>query len=66
MQKSIKKVININDDLCIGCGACVVQCPTKTLYIDSNINKCRVHDQQKCGRKRCCEKVCPTKAIKIL
>ena len=55
----------IDEELCVGCGACVTLCPKKILYIQETSGKCKVSDELKCDRLRGCEKVCPVSAIKI-
>ncbi len=62
----MNQIVIINDDLCIGCGICAKICPTKILYIDKTINKCKITDETKCGKSGCCEKNCPQNAIKII
>ena len=61
----MNKTVIINEDLSIGCGACVELCPKKILFIDDSSSKCKVSDESKCDRLRGCEKVCPVEAIKI-
>ena len=61
----MKKIVEINEELCIGCGACVELCPKKILFIDKNTLKCVVKDEKKCDKLKGCERVCPTEAIKI-
>lgn len=61
----MKKNININNELCTGCGACVDLCPKNILFIDDKSGKCAVTDDAKCDRLRGCERVCPAGAIKI-
>ncbi|MBN1621276.1 MAG: 4Fe-4S binding protein [Endomicrobiales bacterium] len=58
--------IDINKDLCIGCGKCMFMCPRRILFLNQNTNKCEVSEQSKCDKLRGCERVCPTKAIRIL
>ncbi|MDD4635536.1 MAG: 4Fe-4S binding protein [Dehalococcoidales bacterium] len=58
-------IVNINPDLCTGCGACVEKCPLKILYLDES-GICRVTDGSRCDRLRGCERVCPTGAITIV
>jgi NAD-dependent dihydropyrimidine dehydrogenase PreA subunit len=62
----MNRIVLIDELLCIGCGACVKICPKKILFIDKEIDKCKVADEDKCGKSRCCEKICPVKAIKIV
>ncbi|MFA5090808.1 MAG: 4Fe-4S binding protein [Candidatus Omnitrophota bacterium] len=62
----MNKIVLINEELCIGCGACVSLCPNKILYIDEKSGKCKVKNESKCDRLRGCEKVCPVSAIKIV
>ena len=62
----MNKIVLINEDLCIGCAKCVELCPKKILYIDSAAKKCKVSDEAKCDRLAGCQRICPTKAIKII
>jgi NAD-dependent dihydropyrimidine dehydrogenase PreA subunit len=62
----MKRIVIIDEELCIGCGACVSLCPNKILYIDEKSGKCKVSNESKCDRLRGCEKVCPVDAIKII
>lgn len=62
----MNKIVVINKDLCIGCGACVSLCPNKILYIEEKSGKCKVSDESKCDRLRGCQKICPVDAIKII
>lgn len=61
----MNKIVAIDEGLCTGCGACVELCPRKILFVDKNDNVCRVTDETKCDKRRGCEHVCPTGAIKI-
>ena len=62
----MNKIVIIDEELCIGCGACVSFCPKKILYIDKKSEKCKVNDESKCDRMRGCVRVCPVNALKII
>ena len=62
----MNKIVIIDEELCIGCGACVWLCLKKILYIDEKSGKCKVIDESKCDRLGGCEKICPVNAIKII
>jgi NAD-dependent dihydropyrimidine dehydrogenase PreA subunit len=62
----VNKIVIIDEELCIGCGACVALCPKKILYIDDKSGKCKVTDETKCDQLRGCVKVCPVDALKII
>jgi len=62
----MNKIVIVNEDLCIGCGACVSLCPKKILVLDQKSGKCKVTDESKCDRLRGCVKICPVSAIKII
>ncbi len=62
----MNKIVFIDENLCIGCGACVKLCPIKILYIDQKSGKCKVTDESKCDRLRGCERICPVGALKII
>jgi NAD-dependent dihydropyrimidine dehydrogenase PreA subunit len=58
-------IVSIDKGKCTGCGACVIKCPQRILYIDTEANKCAVINHNQCDRLRGCEKVCPFGAIKV-
>ena len=62
----MNKTVLIDENLCIACGKCVKLCPKSILYIDANTKECKVSDETKCDKRAGCERVCPTKAIKII
>lgn len=62
----MNKTVVIDKKLCTGCGNCARLCPQKILYISKVKGVCKVTDETRCDRLKGCEKVCPTKAIKIL
>ncbi|MFA5859689.1 MAG: 4Fe-4S binding protein [Elusimicrobiota bacterium] len=59
------KIVNINTELCTGCGVCVDLCPKKILYLDKKTGKCAVTDETKCDKLGGCERNCQADAIKI-
>jgi NAD-dependent dihydropyrimidine dehydrogenase PreA subunit len=61
----MRKIVDITEDDCIGCGTCIEICPNNILYLDDETDKCKVTDETKCDKFRGCEKECPTGAIKI-
>jgi len=64
-KASTGEVVNINDETCLGCGACVEICPQHILYIDNHKDTAAVTDHGRCDRRKGCEIVCPVGAIKI-
>lgn len=51
----------VNKEKCIGCSACVSECPNSAITIGSD-SKAEINQEkcQKCGR---CIEVCPVQAI---
>jgi NAD-dependent dihydropyrimidine dehydrogenase PreA subunit len=64
-KASMGEIVNINDEMCLGCGACVEICPQHILYMDNNKDAAAVTDHRRCDRMKGCERVCPVGAIKI-
>ncbi|MCP4135773.1 MAG: ferredoxin [bacterium] len=61
----MNSIVIIDEELCIGCAACVELCPQRILYIEEESSMCKCLDETKCDRLRGCEKVCPVMAITI-
>ncbi len=55
--------IEINHDLCKGCGICVSFCPQEVLELDDE--KAVVKHKEKCNVCRMCELRCPDIAIEV-
>lgn len=52
----------INEDKCVGCGACVKQCPMNVLELGDD-HKSKVAKPNNCVECRACEAACPVKAV---
>lgn len=52
----------INQDLCIGCGICVEECPVDAIAQEAN-RKAVIHEEEciRCGK---CHDVCPEEAVR--
>jgi len=61
---SIPKLIEVDSEKCISCGACVTLCPVEAIKIDED--KSIVFDREKCIGSLCsaCVEACPTRSIK--
>jgi ferredoxin len=61
---SLPKLIEVDEEKCVSCGACVTLCPVEaiTMAEDSSI----VFNKEKCVGSTCsaCVDACPTRAIK--
>ncbi|MHB8158874.1 MAG: NIL domain-containing protein [Desulfocucumaceae bacterium] len=53
-----------NIDKCTHCGACVVHCPTKALYIEKPSMEVKF-DNDKCIVCLSCVDICPVKAMEV-
>jgi ferredoxin len=61
---SIPKLIEIDNEECISCGACLTLCPVEAITIDEDATV--VFNQEKCLGSTCsaCVDACPSRAIK--
>jgi 2-oxoglutarate ferredoxin oxidoreductase subunit delta len=60
-----EKHIEINRELCKGCGICVAFCPKKILELDEH-EKAKVINPDECQYCGLCELRCPDLAIEII
>jgi len=62
---------SFNEDICKGCGLCIIACPLKIVALDeSKINAKGYHpagliDEDKCTGCTSCAKMCPDVVIEI-
>ena len=61
---SIPKLIEIDSEECINCGACITLCPVEAITLDNDASV--VFNQEKCLGSTCsaCVDACPHRAIK--
>ncbi len=61
--EEIKRVIQLDEDACIECGACISLCPTGALILtdDYSIEL----DEDKCVYCEACVPSCPARALKV-
>ncbi len=52
----------VNQDLCTGCSACIVECPVEAISLDE-YEKASINNDEciRCGR---CHEVCPEEAVR--
>lgn len=55
-------IIEVNKDLCIGCGLCKNDCPANNITIENKKSVIKNQDCIKCGH---CSAICPTAAITL-
>jgi len=63
-MRAIRKIIEIDDELCNGCGQCVPDCAEGSLEIIDG--KARLVAEKYCDGLGACLKSCPTGALKIV
>ncbi|MCW4045997.1 MAG: 4Fe-4S binding protein [Candidatus Bathyarchaeota archaeon] len=61
---SIPKLIEVDTEKCVSCGACVTLCPVEAITIDEDASV--VFNKEKCIGSTCsaCVDACPSRAIK--
>ena len=67
MVKIIRKIININEDLCTGCGSCIPGCPEQAIQLVETARgmKARIVKDIYCDGLGACLGACPEGAIVI-
>ena len=66
--KSIYKaeyLVGLDEDRCMGCGACVAKCPFGALRMDKVLDR-PVVDLEQCYGCGVCRHACPTEALRLL
>lgn len=61
----LKPTIEIDDKKCDGCGACIEQCPTKTLELKNNKAVVVKDHLLDCHLCEACKDACPKKAVDV-
>lgn len=63
-MKTLRDIVSINEDLCNGCGNCVIDCAEGAIVIENG--KARVISDNLCDGLGACIKGCPTGALTII
>lgn len=66
----IKGAIVVNEEMCKGCGLCVVSCPTKVIELNAEVNGKGYHyaymeNPEACIGCSSCGTVCPDSVISV-
>jgi ferredoxin len=61
---SIPKLIEVDSEKCISCGACITLCPVEAITVDEDASV--IFDKEKCIGSTCgaCVDACPSRAIR--
>ena len=60
---AVRQIIKIDEELCNGCGACVLPCAEGAIVLENG--KARVKDETLCDGAGFCIPICPTGALSI-
>lgn len=61
--EEVKRAIQLDEDACIECGACISLCPTGALRLADDYSI--ILDEDKCVYCEVCVPSCPTRALKV-
>ena len=59
---SVEKKLDINEDICVGCGVCEENCPVEAIKLE---NGEIVYSKNKCILCEVCSKKCPVAALNL-
>ncbi len=62
MNMKYQHIIEVDKELCIGCGLCKNDCPVNNIIIENKKSVIKKQDCLMCGH---CARICPTKAITL-
>jgi ferredoxin len=62
IEKETKNMPWVNEDMCVGCGVCIDDCPVGAITLEKN-QKAVINEDEciRCGR---CHDVCPREAVR--
>ncbi|MEM2593488.1 MAG: 4Fe-4S binding protein [Candidatus Bathyarchaeia archaeon] len=63
MPRSLRLIVTIDEEVCIGCGRCVKACLTGALQLVNG--KSRLVDERRCDGFGSCIAACPNNAIRL-
>lgn len=61
--EEVKEAIQLDEESCIDCGACISLCPTDALSLDKDYSL--VLDEEKCVYCEICIPACPVRALDV-
>lgn len=66
VEVDVRKLITINQDLCVDCGSCYSLCPVEAITINDNFEV--IFNENRCIGSSCglCVDSCPMRAIRLL
>jgi nitroreductase/NAD-dependent dihydropyrimidine dehydrogenase PreA subunit len=64
-EKLMEHTVRIEESLCIGCGACVADCPASNIELAGEPRAAKVFDPENCLFCGHCEAICPAGAVTL-